>query len=92
LGNALKIHIPTFVQVHAKGRSRLMEPEEAMANTLGALGTLTRTSGVKAINVEIDGQPVAVALIEGARFGEDSEGNTLLQGLANEQTEEQQPE
>ena len=69
-----------------------MEPEEAMANTLGALGTLTRTSGVKAINTEIDGQPVAVALIEGARFGEDSEGNTLLQGLVNEQTEEQQPE
>ncbi len=45
---------------------------------LGALGTLGRLSGVKATNVEIDGKNVAVAVIDGARFGEDENGNTVL--------------
>jgi len=46
---------------------------------LGALGTLTRSSGVRTINTEMNGQPVALALIEGAQFGEDANGNTTLE-------------
>ena len=48
---------------------------------LGALGTLSRWSGVRMLNTEMNGKPVALALIEGARFGEDNEGNTTLDGL-----------
>ena len=45
---------------------------------LGALGTLNRSSGVRTINTEMNGQPIALALIEDAQFGEDTEGNTTL--------------
>ena len=45
---------------------------------LGALGTLNRSSGVRTVNTELDGKPVALALIEDAQFGEDTEGNTTL--------------
>ncbi len=54
---------------------------------LGALGTLNRTSGVKAVNAEINGQPVALAVIEAARFGQDADGNTTLNGFENEHDE-----
>lgn len=45
---------------------------------LGALGTLNRSSGVQTVNTELNGKSVALALIEGAQFGEDAEGNTTL--------------
>ncbi len=48
---------------------------------LGSLGTLNRSSGVRTLNAEMDGKSVALALIEGARFGEDNEGNTTLDEL-----------
>ena len=51
---------------------------------LGSLGTLGRSSGVQAINTEIDGEPVALAVIAGARFGEDSNGNTTLHEISIE--------
>ncbi len=53
---------------------------------LGSLGTLNRSSGVRTLNAEMNGKPVALALIEGAQFGEDDEGNTTLDGFmeANE--------
>ena len=47
---------------------------------LGALGTLSRWSGVRMLNTEMNGKPVALALIEAAQFGEDNEGNTTLNG------------
>lgn len=50
---------------------------------LGALGTLNRSSGVRAINMKMNGQPVALAVIEGAQFGEDKEGNTTLDEVSN---------
>ena len=50
---------------------------------LGALGTLNRSSGVRTINTEMNGQPIALAMIEGARFGEDTEGNTTLDEIRN---------
>ena len=72
------IQLPTPIQVQRRGISRLPHSIEALALVLGALGTLARLSGVKTINTTIDGQPVALALIQGARFGEDSNGDTTL--------------
>jgi hypothetical protein len=72
------IQLPTPIQVQRRGISRRLHPNEALALVLGALGTLARLSGVKTINTIIDGQPVALALIQGARFGEDSNGDTTL--------------
>jgi len=45
---------------------------------LGALGTLNRSSGVQTMNTEVNGKPIALAFIEDAQFGEDTEGNTTL--------------
>jgi hypothetical protein len=56
---------------------------EALALVLGALGTLNRSSGVRTINTKINGQQVALAMIEGAQFGEDTEGNTTLDEVPN---------
>jgi hypothetical protein len=47
------------------------------------LGTLNRSSGVRTINTEMNGKPIALAMIEGAQFGEDTEGNTTLDEIAN---------
>jgi len=47
------------------------------------LGTLNRSSGVRTINTKMNGQPVALAMIEGALFGEDTEGNTTLNEIIN---------
>lgn len=51
---------------------------------LGALGTLNRSSGVRTLNTAMNGKPIALALIEDAQFGEDTEGNTTLDGLNEE--------
>jgi hypothetical protein len=51
---------------------------------LGALGTLNRSSGVQTLNAEMNGKPIALALIEDAQFGEDNEGNTTLDGVSDE--------
>ena len=45
---------------------------------LGALGTLNRSSGVQTMNTKMNGKAIALALIEDAQFGEDTEGNTTL--------------
>ena len=72
---------PGAIQVQKRGISRLPNPMEALALVLGALGTLNRSSGVRTINTEMNGQPIALALIEDAQFGEDNEGNTTLNGI-----------
>lgn len=61
---------------------------------LGSLGTLNRSSGVRTLNAELNGQPIALALIEGALFGEDNEGNTTLDSLmeTNEDDEHKKAE
>lgn len=76
---------PGAIQVQRRGASRLPHPREALALVLGALGTLNRSSGVRTFNTEINGQVVALALIEGAQFGEDTEGNTTLEGTEDDQ-------
>jgi hypothetical protein len=58
--------------------SRPPRPDEAISLVLGALATLGQLSGVKATNIEVDGKKVAVAVIDGARFDEDENGNTTL--------------
>jgi hypothetical protein len=78
---ARQIVRPGAIQVQKRGISRLPNPMEALALVLGALGTLNRSSGVRTINMEMNGQPVALALIEDAQFGEDTEGNTTLNGI-----------
>ncbi len=70
---------PGAIQVQRRGARRLPNPGEALALVLGALGTLNRSSGVRTINAEMNGQPVALAVIEGAKFDEDNEGNTILE-------------
>lgn len=70
---------PGAIQVQRRGVSRLPHLSEALALVLGALGTLTRSSGVRTINTEINGRQVALAMIEGAQFGEDANGNTTLE-------------
>jgi hypothetical protein len=75
-----QIKLPGAIQVQRRGARRLPNPREALAMVLGALGTLSRWSGVRMLNTEMNGKPVALALIEGARFGEDNEGNTTLNG------------
>ena len=74
---------PGAIQVQKRGISRLPNPMEALALVLGALGTLNRSSGVRTINTKMNGQPVALALIEGAQFGEDTEGNTTLDEITD---------
>jgi hypothetical protein len=83
LDAARKIVTPGAIQVQRRGVSRLPHLSEALALVLGALGTLNRSSGVRAINMKMNGQPVALAVIEGAQFGEDKEGNTTLDEIPN---------
>jgi len=72
------IKLPSAIQVQRRGARRLPNLSESLAMVLGALGTLNRSSGVRTVNTELDGKPVALALIEDAQFGEDTEGNTTL--------------
>ena len=85
LDEATTIKVPTLIEVGVHGQSRRpLKPSEALQTVLGSLGMLTSTSGVKAINGEIDGQPVLLAMIEGAQFGQDDDGNTTFAWTENE--------
>ena len=57
---------------------------ESFAMVLGALGMLNRSSGVHALNAEVNGKLVALAMIENAMFGQDHEGHTVLKGIGND--------
>jgi len=61
-----------------RSASRLPHPAEAMALTVSALGALDRHTGVHTLNLELDGQPVALALIQNATFNQDEQGVTEL--------------
>jgi hypothetical protein len=49
-----------------------------MALTISALGALNRHTGVRTMNLDLDGKPVALAIIEDATFAENTEGGTVL--------------
>lgn len=70
--------MPGTIQIQKKGGRRPPRPHEALALVLGALGTLNRLSGVQTMNAEMNGETIAMALIPGAQFGEDVDGNTTL--------------
>jgi hypothetical protein len=61
-----------------RGATRLPHSAEAMALLIGALGAVDRWAGVKTTNLNIDGKPIAMAMIESASFGQDEQGNTTL--------------
>jgi hypothetical protein len=64
--------------VTKRGTRRLPHRSEALALALGALGSVNRYAGVKTLNLIMNGKPIALALIENASFGRDTEGNTTL--------------
>jgi hypothetical protein len=65
--------------VQRRGAARAPNIREALDIFLGALSSITRTSGVKTINIEVDGKPAALTIIENVAFGEDPNGNTILE-------------
>lgn len=80
-----EVKLPDAIQITKRGMYRLPSLREAFSIALGALATLGRSSGVRTVNAELDGQPVALAIIEGARFGEDSNGNTTLMEVSKKE-------
>jgi hypothetical protein len=50
-----------------------------LALTISALGALNRHTGVRTLNLDLDGKPHALAIIEDAAFDHDNEGNTVLE-------------
>ncbi|MBI2757213.1 MAG: hypothetical protein HYX49_00880 [Chloroflexi bacterium] len=61
-----------------RSASRLPHSTEAMALTVSALGALDRHTGVHTMNLDLDGQPVALAIIKDASFDLDDQGVTEL--------------
>ena len=47
---------------------------------------LDRHTGVRTMNLDLDGQPVALAIIEGATFNEDDQGTTALTQVETRRT------
>ena len=77
LGDALPIS-GRAIQVAKRGASRQAQDSEAAALLIGALATMARNSGVSTLNVtSLDGRPMALAIIENARF-EEEYGETVL--------------
>ena len=75
---AKRLICPGAIQLTKRGARRLPHRREALALALGALGSVNRYAGVKTLNLTLDGKPVALALIENANFGQDTQGNTTL--------------
>jgi len=67
------------IQLGKRSAARLPLPAEAMALTISALGALNRHTGVRTLNLDLDGKPIALAIIEDAVFEHDAEGNTVLE-------------
>ena len=67
------------IQLVKRSAARLPLPAEAMALTISALGALNRHTGVRTMNLDLNGKPIALAIIEDAVFENDAEGNTVLE-------------
>lgn len=76
---ARRIAAPGAIQLAKRSATRPPQPAEAMALTVSALGALDRHAGVRTLNLDLDGQPLALAIIEGAAFEQDAEGHTILE-------------
>lgn len=77
LETARRIAAPGAIQVAKRSAMRPPQPAETMALTISALGALNRHTGVHTLNLDLDGKPHAVAIIEGAAF-EQKDGETAL--------------
>ena len=85
LDSARQIVASGAIQLVKRSAARLPLPAEAMALTISALGALNRHTGVRTLNLDLDGKPVALAIIEDAAFEHDADGNTVLeQPIRNE--------
>ena len=78
LDSAQRIIVPGAIQVVKRSASRLPHSAEAMALTVSALGALDRHTGVQTLNLDLDGNPVALAIIKDASFSQDDQGITEL--------------
>jgi hypothetical protein len=79
LESARQIVASGAIQLVKRSAARLPHSAEAMALTISALGALNRHTGVRTLNLDLDGRPVALAIIEDAVFDRDVEGNTVLE-------------
>ncbi len=83
LDPARRIVASGAIQLVKRSAARLPHSAEAMALTVSALGALNRHTGVRTLNLDLDGKPVALAIIEDATFERDTEGNTVLESHIN---------
>jgi len=78
LDSARQIVASGAIQLVKRSAARLPHSAEAMALTVSALGALNRHTGVHTLNLDLDGQPVALAIIQNATFDQDDQGITEL--------------
>lgn len=78
LASARQIVASGAIQLAKRSAARLPHAAEAMVLTISALGALNRHTGVRTLNLNLDGKPVALAIIEDATFDCDTEGGTVL--------------
>lgn len=76
---ARRITAPGVIQVAKRNAIRPPHPAETMALTVSALNALNRHTGVHTINLDLDGKPHAVAIIEGASFEQHNGQTSLIQ-------------
>ncbi len=78
LNAAKRIVSPGAIQVVKRSAARLPHSAEAMALTVSALGALNRHTGVHTLNLDLNGEPIALAIIQNATFEQDDQGVTEL--------------
>lgn len=78
LDSARPIVASGAIRLAKRNAARLPHAAEAMALTVSALGALNRHTGVRTLNLTLDGKPVALAIIEDATFDCDTDGGTVL--------------
>lgn len=78
LNAAKRIVSPGAIQVVKRSTTRLPHSAEALALTVSALGALNRHTGVHTLNLDLDGELVALAIIQNATFAQDDQGVTEL--------------
>ncbi len=71
--------VPGAIRLAKRSATRLPHSAEAMALAVSALGALDRHTGVHTLNLDLDGKPLALAIIEDATFEQDTEGHTILE-------------
>ena len=78
LDSARQIVASGAIQLVKRSATRLPHSAEAMALTVSALSALNRHTGVHTLNLDLDGKPVALAIIQDATFEQDDQGVTEL--------------